>query len=112
MNLTMIKIMKDFLIDTNKENQSEPLQLNETAPKDTFLKLKGWRKGIAYINGINLGRYWPSMGPQQTLYIPGAWIRPKCQENSLILFEQEYAPLNNAFFELVKDPIIDGPTPL
>ena len=29
---------------------------NETAPKDTFLKLKGWRKGIAYINGINLGK--------------------------------------------------------
>ena len=86
-------------------------QCNETASKDTFLKLKGWKKGIAYINGINLGRYWPSMGPQQTLYIPGAWIRPKCQENSLILFEQEYAPLNNAFFELVKDPIIDGPTP-
>ena len=28
---------------------------NETASKDTFLKLKGWKKGIAYINGINLG---------------------------------------------------------
>jgi beta-galactosidase len=84
---------------------------NETAPKDTFLKLKGWRKGIAYINGINLGRYWPSMGPQQTLYVPGAWIRPKCRENSLIVFEQEHAPLNSPFFELVKVPIIDGPTP-
>ena len=83
----------------------------ETASKDTFLKLQGWRKGIAYINGINLGRYWPSMGPQQTLYVPGVWIKPKCQENVLILFEQEQAPLINPIFQLTKEPVIDGPTP-
>ena len=28
-------------------------------------------KGVAYINGYNIGRYWPSMGPQLTLYVPG-----------------------------------------
>ena len=31
---------------------------------DTFLRLDGWTKGIAFINGYNLGRYWPAMGPQ------------------------------------------------
>ena len=31
---------------------------------DTFLQLSGWTKGVAFVNGFNLGRYWPVMGPQ------------------------------------------------
>jgi Beta-galactosidase len=42
-------------------------------PQDTFLRLDGWEKGIAYINGINLGRYWKE-GPQKTLYVPGPFL--------------------------------------
>uniref|UniRef100_A0A8C4EKI1 Beta-galactosidase n=1 Tax=Dicentrarchus labrax TaxID=13489 RepID=A0A8C4EKI1_DICLA len=42
-------------------------------PKDTFIKLPGWCKGVVFINGKNLGRYW-SIGPQQTLYVPGPWL--------------------------------------
>ena len=41
---------------------------------DTFLDMRGWNKGIVFVNGINLGRYW-KVGPQQTLYLPGAWLR-------------------------------------
>uniref|UniRef100_A0A8C7XRL8 Si:dkey-224e22.2 n=1 Tax=Oryzias sinensis TaxID=183150 RepID=A0A8C7XRL8_9TELE len=44
-----------------------------SSPKDTFLKLPGWSKGVVFVNGKNLGRYW-SVGPQQTLYVPGAWL--------------------------------------
>ena len=33
-------------------------QLPVTNPLDTFLSLPGWHKGIAFINGFNLGRYW------------------------------------------------------
>lgn len=33
---------------------------------DSFLKLPGWRKGLAWVNGFNLGRYWPAAGPQVT----------------------------------------------
>ncbi|NOV03814.1 glycoside hydrolase family 35 protein [Paenibacillus planticolens] len=51
---------------------------------DTFLKLEGWTKGVAYINGYNLGRYW-DIGPQKTLYIPGPLLREG--ENELIVFE-------------------------
>lgn len=35
--------------------------------------LKGWEKGVVFINGQNLGRYW-NIGPQETLYLPGAWL--------------------------------------
>ena len=31
---------------------------------DTFLRLPGWRKGLVWVNGFNLGRYWPVAGPQ------------------------------------------------
>jgi beta-galactosidase len=44
------------------------------ATGDTFLDMRGWNRGIVFVNGINLGRYWRA-GPQQTLYVPGAWLR-------------------------------------
>ncbi|KAG7240916.1 hypothetical protein INR49_026214 [Caranx melampygus] len=34
---------------------------------------KSWEKGVVFINGMNLGRYW-SIGPQQTLYLPGPFL--------------------------------------
>lgn len=40
---------------------------------DTFLDMRGWNRGIVFVNGVNLGRYW-RVGPQQTLYLPGVWL--------------------------------------
>eukprot|EP00794_Sanderia_malayensis_P003774 gene3774-4297_t len=54
---------------------------------DTFLKLDGWSKGQAFINGHNLGRYWPSVGPQKTLFVPSKYLRSAPDINSLVLFE-------------------------
>ncbi|WP_314586743.1 beta-galactosidase [Paenibacillus terrigena] len=59
-------------------------QVDEAAA-DTFLELKGWNKGVAYINGFNLGRYWETVGPQKTLYIPAPLLRNG--ENELVLLE-------------------------
>lgn len=47
------------------------------------LCLQGWYKGVIFINGKNLGRYW-SIGPQQALYLPGPWLRRG--ENEVLLF--------------------------
>ncbi|XP_022616923.1 beta-galactosidase-1-like protein 2 [Seriola dumerili] len=55
-------------------------------PKDTFIKLPGWIKGVIFINGKNLGRYW-SIGPQQTLYVPGPWLHRG--DNQVIVFEEQ-----------------------
>ncbi len=52
---------------------------------DTFVHLDGWQKGVIFINGFNLGRYW-NIGPQQTLYIPGPLLKPG--NNEIIIFEQ------------------------
>ncbi len=52
---------------------------------DTFLNMEDWGKGIVFVNGKNLGRYW-QVGPQQTLFVPGVWL--KKGENKIIVFEQ------------------------
>ena len=41
---------------------------------DTFLNLEQWGKGQVYVNGHALGRFW-RIGPQQTLYLPGCWLK-------------------------------------
>lgn len=57
---------------------------NVDNPADTFLALPGWTKGVAWVNGFNLGRYW-SRGPQHTLYVPAPLL--KRGANELVVFE-------------------------
>ena len=57
--------------------------LNEVG--DTFIDMSKWGKGIVFVNGNNIGRYW-KVGPQQTLFIPGVWL--KKGENKIYIFEQ------------------------
>jgi len=40
---------------------------------DTFLDTHGLAKGVAFLNGRPLGRFW-SVGPEFTLYTPGPWL--------------------------------------
>jgi beta-galactosidase len=51
---------------------------------DLFLSTAGLGKGIAWVNGFCLGRYW-SRGPQRTLYVPGPVTRK--EGNELIILE-------------------------
>ncbi|MBP3252322.1 MAG: beta-galactosidase [Prevotella sp.] len=41
---------------------------------DTFLNFETWGKGQVWVNGHLMGRIW-SIGPQQTLYVPGCWLK-------------------------------------
>lgn len=54
------------------------------AAADLYLDTSSWGKGIVWINGFHLGRYW-SRGPQHTLYVPAAVLR--AGTNELIVFE-------------------------
>ncbi|KAG7589931.1 Glycoside hydrolase 35 catalytic domain [Arabidopsis suecica] len=55
--------------------------------KDTYLSFNGWGKGIAFVNEFNIGRYWPSVGPQCNLYVPAPLLKPG--KNTLVIFELE-----------------------
>ncbi len=70
---------------------------------DTFLDMRKWGKGIVFINGYNLGRYW-KIGPQQTLYLPGCWLRKGM--NKIVIFEQQNDNVPTAI-NTVKQPILD-----
>lgn len=61
-------------------------EFNLSQTGDTFLNMSDWGKGIVFINGKNIGRYW-NVGPQQTLYIPGVWL--KKGNNKIVIFEQK-----------------------
>jgi beta-galactosidase len=41
---------------------------------DTFLDLRLWGHGVAWVNGHCLGRFW-DIGPTQTMYCPGPWLK-------------------------------------
>lgn len=53
-------------------------------PEDTFIHMGGWTKGVVFLNGFNLGRYWKK-GPQQTLFVPAPLLRQG--NNDIVVFE-------------------------
>ena len=89
-----------------------------STPKDTFLSLPGWHKGVVFINGFNLGRYWPIVGPQKTLFVPRTLLKSYPANNTIILLEQDHAPCGHkdrsqklCVVEMVTTPDINGDTP-
>lgn len=53
-------------------------------PADTYLDLSTWGKGQVWVNGHAIGRFW-QIGPQQTLFMPGCWL--KKGENEIIVLD-------------------------
>ncbi|MFV0376414.1 MAG: beta-galactosidase [Mangrovibacterium sp.] len=76
-------------VKANKVETGRPVVyesvFNLEKTSDTFLDMSKWGKGIVYVNGQNIGRYW-KVGPQQTLYVPGCWLNKG--ENRIVIFEQ------------------------
>jgi len=53
-------------------------------PADTYIDMTAYTKGVVWVNGHNLGRYW-NIGPQQRLYCPAPWL--KTGENAIVVFD-------------------------
>jgi len=51
---------------------------------DTFLDMSGWKKGVVWVNGRNLGRYW-DIGPQKRLYCPAPFLKEGA--NEIVVFD-------------------------
>jgi beta-galactosidase len=45
-----------------------------SAAADTYLDLSNFKKGVIWVNGHNLGRFW-NVGPQFHLYCPANWLK-------------------------------------
>ena len=68
-----------FFWQSNRQRQAAGLPGGRVIYTDT----RGWGKGTVFVNGHHLGRFW-SIGPQQTLYIPGPWLRKGA--NDIVVF--------------------------
>ncbi|SMO48773.1 beta-galactosidase [Solitalea koreensis] len=73
---------------------------------DTFLDMSTWGKGMVWVNGHNMGRFW-KIGPQQTLFVPGVWL--KKGRNEIIVLDVD-KPLETVIAGL-KEPILDKINP-
>lgn len=69
--------------------------------EDTYWDANGWGKGFVYVNGFNVGRYWPLVGPQVTMYIPKNLL--KYGQNFFEVVELQKAPPN------LKINFVNGP---
>ncbi|MDH6305645.1 beta-galactosidase [Parabacteroides sp. PF5-5] len=69
---------------------------------DTFLDMQSWGKGLVWVNGKAMGRFW-EIGPQQTLFMPGCWLREG--ENEIIVLDLK-GP-NKASIKGLSQPILD-----
>lgn len=58
--------------------------LDLPVPADTFLDTSGWRKGVVWVNGRNLGRFW-DIGPQKRLYCPAPFL--KAGKNEIVVLD-------------------------
>jgi len=65
-------------------------------PADTFIDMTGYRKGVVWVNGHNLGRYW-DIGPQKRLFCPAPWLKPGANEVVVFdLHKMDASPLRGA----------------
>ena len=77
-------------------------EIHVEKPSDTFLNFETWGKGLVYVNGRGMGRIW-EIGPQQTLYMPGCWL--KKGKNEIIVFD--IIGPDKAVSEGLAEPMID-----
>ena len=88
--MVLVPVNEKFVPKGNDKQDPRPghffsgdFTLDKTA--DTFFDLSGYSRGLCFINGHLLGRYW-NIGPQQRLYCPASWL--KKGKNELLVFDQ------------------------
>lgn len=82
------------------------LNIEEGNVHDTYLDPSGWSKGVLYVNGFNLGRYWPIVGPQITMYVPASVL--KVGKNEIVMLELQKANVNSAAVYFRASAQLDG----
>ncbi len=86
MDEKFIAMKKPLRIQSNEEKPCSffegSFELKQTG--DVYFDMSYYFKGMVYINGHNLGRYW-NIGPQQRLYCPASWLRKG--NNEILVFD-------------------------
>lgn len=92
--ITLVPLTEDFIktkkpdlkikVDADKPCNffTGSFELSETG--DTYFDMSDYAKGVLYVNGHNLGRFW-NVGPQQRLFCPASWL--KKGKNEILVFD-------------------------
>ena len=73
--------------------------------KECFVRFDSFKKGLIWVNGFMLGRYW-EIGPQEALYLPASILR---EENEIVIFETDGLRGEPAV-EITDKPALSGKT--
>lgn len=79
------------------------LIVGDSEPADTWIDMSGWTKGVVWVNGHNMGRFW-SIGPQQTLFVPGCWL--KSGHNDILVLDF-FGPRGRRQVSFLDHPVLD-----
>lgn len=84
MNEAFVKDLQPSKAEPAKPGQFFAAKFHLDKTGDTFIDMSGFKKGLVWVNGHNLGRYW-EIGPQQRLYCPAGWLKEG--ENDIRVFD-------------------------
>ena len=84
MDSSYIQHLQPIVTKENKAGLFFRLTLNLDEVADTYIDVSHWTKGVVWVNGHNLGRYW-YIGPQKRLYCPAPWLQQGA--NDIIIFD-------------------------
>ena len=72
--------------DSNNEKEGKFFKgtFHLTKVADAWFDTSNYQKGVIWVNGHNLGRYW-NIGPQTRLYCPASWLTEG--ENNVVIFD-------------------------
>ncbi|WP_082902568.1 beta-galactosidase [Paraburkholderia ginsengiterrae] len=84
MDSAFIANLRPVCANPNKGGLFFKATLRLDALGDTYLDMRDWTKGVVWVNGHNLGRYW-NIGPQRRLYCPAPWL--KQGDNEIVIFD-------------------------
>ena len=111
-NWTVFNLPVDYAFQTkakfSKKKSAGPAwykaTFNLTETGYTYLNMSSWGKGMVWVNGHNLGRFW-KIGPTQTLCVPGSFL--KKGENEIIVLDIDkptnttISGLNHAILDVI-----------
>ncbi|SDD70261.1 beta-galactosidase [Mucilaginibacter pineti] len=96
MNWDIFKLPLDEQFISNLKTSAETAPNNKgtffkgeftiTKTGDTYFDMSKYAKGVVFVNGHNLGRYW-NRGPQKHLYCPASWL--KQGKNEITVFDMQ-----------------------
>lgn len=99
-NVDAIDFSREYNTLTEKTPAFHLFEFYVDEPKDTYIDMSKFGKGVVFINSVNIGRFW-HVGPTLALYIPKGYMKEGV--NHIIVFETE--GIYDTKIDLIKNPI-------